>query len=352
MIGKYVSELLYDHECVIVPGLGGFLSSYAPAQIHPVTHRLSPPFKQLAFNANLSGNDGLLVNHIAQTQGISFHTASIQVNEWVDKGIRAMSAGGKILIENVGSLKFNTEGNIQFDRSGSVNYLEDSFGLPTFVAHPLVTIRQIGSGKAGVHAPDIVNRRGKLRQLVGSTAKWAAVLAPFIAFTVWGFSNHEMIGSLSRNYSGMFAWSNSTPGKSATVVVRSNTPLADETVYNSPESFILKANPEFEPSVFPYQSLKSASVAIDYSEESAPSLATTASSPVYHVIAGAFRSEANAGKLMNEMNLQGFPASVIGTTQHGLILVGMKGYPEKQAAVEIQSRLIKSGYESAWLLKE
>jgi hypothetical protein len=355
MIGKSISELLFTHECVIVPGLGGFLTSYAHAQIHPVTNRLSPPYKKIAFNASLKGNDGLLVNHIAQQNRTSFHDAAIMVTEWVETGLKTMSSGGNIFIENVGTLRYNNEGNIQFNRSGTLNYLEESYGLPTYVTHPLVTIKQVTQAKTEVETPETVHKAGSLRHIVTATAKWAAVLAPFIALTLWGTSNHIMIGSLARNYTGMFAWSNTTPGKTATIAVRPGLVKPAVYVAPSPEIYILETNPGYEPCRISHQSINTESITAGKSI--LPNQLVIASSPdipshVYHVITGAFKSKSNADKLVSELTSLGYPASIIGTTRQGLMMVGIKGFKDKQQALAIQSKLNNLGFQSAWLLKE
>ena len=65
-IAKYVGDLLYDYECVVIPGLGGFISEDSSVSINEVTHNFSPPFRNVHFNIHLRANDGLLVNHVAQ----------------------------------------------------------------------------------------------------------------------------------------------------------------------------------------------------------------------------------------------------------------------------------------------
>jgi hypothetical protein len=35
-IEQYISELLYKYDCVIVPGLGGFVANYKSATIQPI----------------------------------------------------------------------------------------------------------------------------------------------------------------------------------------------------------------------------------------------------------------------------------------------------------------------------
>ena len=70
MITRHIADLLYNHECVIVPGLGGFIKAYHPARIVHATHEFRPPAGTVAFNAGLAGNDGQLANYIASTKHI------------------------------------------------------------------------------------------------------------------------------------------------------------------------------------------------------------------------------------------------------------------------------------------
>lgn len=53
IIEKYISELLYQYDCVIIPGFGGFIGNYSPALIDPIYHTFHPPYKSLLFNINL-----------------------------------------------------------------------------------------------------------------------------------------------------------------------------------------------------------------------------------------------------------------------------------------------------------
>ena len=72
---QYISELLYQYDCVVVPGLGGFVANYKSATIQPIQNTFSPPSKSISFNKNLNANDGLLANLIAQKEGVIFDVA-------------------------------------------------------------------------------------------------------------------------------------------------------------------------------------------------------------------------------------------------------------------------------------
>jgi len=82
-IRVHIARLLEEHDCVILPGFGGFIGNYAPARIDPVSHSFIPPAKKILFNINLRQNDGLLYNRIVTDEGVSYADALILVNELI-----------------------------------------------------------------------------------------------------------------------------------------------------------------------------------------------------------------------------------------------------------------------------
>ena len=70
-VAHYISELLFLHDCVIVPEFGGFVGNKKSAQLNKTTGTLTPPSKQILFNTNLKINDGLLITHIVNKEGIT-----------------------------------------------------------------------------------------------------------------------------------------------------------------------------------------------------------------------------------------------------------------------------------------
>ena len=81
-ITAFIRELLFSHDCVIVPGFGGFVGNYSPARIDKTTDTFFPPAKQISFNRNLNHNDGLLVGRISGTSGIAYGDARNLVDEF------------------------------------------------------------------------------------------------------------------------------------------------------------------------------------------------------------------------------------------------------------------------------
>ena len=82
-ITAFIRELLFGHDCVIVPGFGGFIGNYTPARIDKSTSTFYPPVKQISFNRNLNHNDGLLVGRISESAKINYGDARNLVEEFV-----------------------------------------------------------------------------------------------------------------------------------------------------------------------------------------------------------------------------------------------------------------------------
>lgn len=133
-IARYVGNLLYDYECVVIPGLGGFLTNDKPVSINEVTHNFSPSFREIHFNVHLRTNDGLLINHVAQQEQIGYKTAKLRVDQFVFQCHNALNSGKKIIFKNIGSIYLDTDKNIVFQQDTKINYNPDSFGLNSLVS--------------------------------------------------------------------------------------------------------------------------------------------------------------------------------------------------------------------------
>lgn len=136
-ITAFIRELLFSHDCVIMPGFGGFIGNYTPARVDKTTSTFYPPVKQISFNRNLNHNDGLLTGRVSAHAGISYGDARNLVEEFV-AGVRSrLERGEKVIFDNIGSFINNHEGNVQFEPDKSVNYHLDSYGLESFMFSPL-----------------------------------------------------------------------------------------------------------------------------------------------------------------------------------------------------------------------
>lgn len=136
-IAQHIADLLYKNECVILPTIGGFLTHLNEAEHDFIQHRISPPSKSVAFNAKLVNNDGLLINHIAQVQHISYQQASKTVEKYC-KAIEKDLFDNKIVqLEKIGKLFFNTNSSLEFIPDNT-NFHLDYFGLQSIDCKPVL----------------------------------------------------------------------------------------------------------------------------------------------------------------------------------------------------------------------
>ena len=136
-ITAFIRELLFGHDCVIVPGFGGLIGNYTPAHIDRSSGTFYPPVKQISFNRNLNHNDGLLVGKISGSTNINYSDARNLVEEFVLDLRKRLENSEKVVFDHIGSFINNHEGNVQFEPDRNANYHLDSYGLESFQCLPL-----------------------------------------------------------------------------------------------------------------------------------------------------------------------------------------------------------------------
>lgn len=128
-VEQLIADLLLQHNCVIVPGFGGFVAQRLPAQIDLEKGQVHPPKKSILFNRQLIANDGLLIATYAQRLGVSFDHAQSTVNALIRSWDEQLRSEVRISIDRVGILYLDAERNICFEQDRFSNLLLQSFGL-------------------------------------------------------------------------------------------------------------------------------------------------------------------------------------------------------------------------------
>ena len=136
-ITPFIRELLFGHDCVIIPGFGGFIGNYTPARIDKSAGMFYPPVKQISFNRNLNHNDGLLTGKVSESLKLNYGDARNLVEQFADDIKGKLSKGERVVFEHIGSFINNHEGNVQFEPDRDANYNLNSFGLASFQVTPL-----------------------------------------------------------------------------------------------------------------------------------------------------------------------------------------------------------------------
>ena len=174
-IAQYINDLLIDNDCVIIPGLGGFVANNQSAVVLGTAHvRFMPPTKQLLFNVKLHTNDGLLVSKLSAIHKLSFKQAEEQVLDFVHGIKKQLHQTGSFSIDNIGVLFLNTNGSIEFQPTVDTNLFADSFGLSSFMFPQL---------NYGIRAREHVSFKQsapKRHVVLQKTVKRVAVVVPLL----------------------------------------------------------------------------------------------------------------------------------------------------------------------------
>lgn len=128
-LGKYIQLLLPEHETVIIPGFGAFISTYKPAEIDKESGEIKPPSKTITFDQKIRNNDGLLVATVAEKEGISHFEALQKIETERENMLYQLDKGEKVTLEKIGELQYDEQHILQFNSFESDNLLLDAFGL-------------------------------------------------------------------------------------------------------------------------------------------------------------------------------------------------------------------------------
>ena len=142
-LDTYIEDLLFKHQCVIIPEFGAFVSNRKAAEL-AADKSFSPPQKELTFNARLTYNDGLLAKHISEVERSSYEEAQGYIKSVVTTWKQDLSLGKEIRLANIGKFTKGTDNNVIFTSLSKENYLTDSFGMSNVAA------KEINKSETGV----------------------------------------------------------------------------------------------------------------------------------------------------------------------------------------------------------
>lgn len=307
-IANYIVQLLYRYQCVSVSGFGAFLTETITAKIQENNQTFYPPKKVISFNALLKGNDGLLANHIAVTEKISYDAAVLSIEKEVFTWKKQLEQNEILVLKNIGNLRLNQEYNLVFTPSADMNYLTDSFGLSSFVS-PVIK-REVFKQQAEALEEIAPLQFTPERRNSSSYLKYAAVL--LVSLGVAGFGYTSYINQIE---------------ESETLLVQAEVQAAVQNKIQEATFFI--ENPL-------------APTLVKEEKKTLP----------FHIMAGAFRSEDNAKRELDNLIAQGYKARVLSKNANGLYPVVYGSFATYTEAQYKTSQIQDSINKDAWLLIE
>ena len=303
-VAEQISNLLFTHECVIVPNLGALVSTPVSATIDSDKNLFLPPTKEIGFNRSLSHNDGLLISTLAQKNDISYGKAKVMVEEFVAGIMTNINGGQKAQIEKVGSLKKDALGNLQFVADDSMTYSADAFGLSSFHFTPVVS------------APKPVVENARVRRLLQPLG--LKQIAASVAIIIGLFATSPSVKNPIHHNNAMTA---------SLLPINSNAEedVKDETYVASEEELVQETKEE----VLPVEP------------------------DIYFLIAGSFKTESQAQKFLTNVIALGENQAFVLESPNQRYRVAINGYKTKNEAItDLNSYRNKEDFKTVWVLTQ
>ncbi|MFC4221655.1 HU domain-containing protein [Flagellimonas marina] len=311
-IDSYIEKLLFDYNCVVVPGFGAFLAHGKSAEIDTVTNTLIPPSKSISFNAQLSKNDGLLVSHIAKEKKLGYEELLQEVENVAEDWNKRLELGESLELFGIGKLWLNREQRIQFQPENRVNYLTSSFGLSSFAATPIqreVLKEEVEELEEKI--PFIITPEKREETYFRPWLKYAAI---FLLAISLGVTSYRTYGDLKQKE------------------VAAQQDAQQEVSRLIQEATFFESDP-----------LELPAISINVSKKQLGK---------HHVIAGAFRMEENAEKRVAQLKEKGYSAFYLGANKYGLHQVAYDSFEDPKDALVFLRKVKATESRDAWLLSE
>ena len=138
-LDRHIEILLLNNDCVIVPGLGGFMTHHVEARYDADDQMFLPPLRTLGVNPQLTMNDSLLVQSYIEAYDISYPEALRRIESEVEELKQHIDAAGCYELNDIGVLSLNEEGKYLFTPCEAGILTPALYGLSSFEMKPIVT---------------------------------------------------------------------------------------------------------------------------------------------------------------------------------------------------------------------
>lgn len=367
-IEKHISQLLFEHDCVIIPHFGGLVGNYRPAKLDKIQNKFSPPSKEISFNKNLTHNDGLLANRISIEEKISYEEANLTLKKYAEDLKISLQQGKKIELEQIGVLFADEQQNLRFEPEYSRNYRIDSYGLVSFHAPAFrkpelnyPSLREKTADIKFIDRPAIHdNRRITSSVRIKKYILYSAAVAPIFLLLLWLTFNAGKLNNFrdnTLNYSKLLPFiENASP----LYTVREKMPasfsgLKDfDPFLEFPDTLAFSSFSLFEQDEPEFSEAKKIIVALDEKTEPKKSAMESGDGISkargrFHIIGGCFQYLENAEKFMSQLRSKGFNPLIV-DRHKGLYRISFQSFTSRKDALELLARVQSSSNDGAWML--
>ena len=336
---EHIEQMLSVHDCVIIPGFGGFVLQVTPTWYNAEAHRFEPLHKELVFNETLQHNDGLLIESYRQSEATDYRSAYQLVQADVAELKALLERDGQVEMAPIGVFRRGEEGQLIFEASRDTDWLNASmFGLPAFTIEPLAEELPIPMNveKMEKRRPDVyyipVNRR---------LVRWVA--AAVVAIVVF-LSASTSVEEVNRSaYTASFV-----PTEMLNANMQKDEPSPAEP---EPTSTKVEVTPRAETKPAPVEKPKAETKVAKAPAPKREAAKTVEAAPQkrYYIVIASLASSEQAAQYMKGVGQKDCPNMAVLQTK-GKYRVYADRFTDKAAAEKYQNTLRKNPkYKDAWL---
>ena len=381
--------MFWDHDCVMLPGLGGFVCNPRSAWYDEAKRQIVPPSRDVLFNARLTTNDGLVANELMAKRGVMYPEALKAVEALVDHLQQQLEAGTTVELPGLGKLYREEDRQVRFMADAEFERMLQSFGHASIplVAREVTKPETVLATAVTEATPEpVVAKATEEARVIPFRVQLArAAAAVAIPLTLAGAylladpaGNETLLGSnplwnavpVTATYApverdgdvaAMAEAVQTERGESIEAFVARTKwegLLEFDIVEGRPAAGGLRVVVPAKPEAEAPQPLAEAEVVEEVAipvvtpepkPEPKPAPVAKPAPVKFMIVGGAFGVQANAEKLASSMRGEGFDTSLHYQNHNGLTVVSMGGYATEASAREALADARARGHEKAWL---
>lgn len=354
-INRYIKDLLLEHDCVVIPGLGGFIGSASRAELQTVTKTINPPGKRISFNAKLQRNDGLLLHHVAYVEGISYDEAEQKVQEFVKASRKRLEQSGLIIFQEVGKLTMDTDGILSFYPTPGRNLLQESFGLkPVHYRQTFDTVTQpttVETSPVSTPLQPVRAKRSKTMQLFSTYGVSIAAMLAIGIFIAQGVYFEPLALENFGFFKPESIFKTSTEAPKTDMANINTEPVAAGSLKATGTLELVENNVTEENTTAASEESYTASTPLPVNHADAPvhitEISTSDVEDGYYIILGAYSSKRNANNFIKDhKHLSG----LVIIPSNGLLRVALPAGSVAKDAYQLLEKQRQQENPAAWLV--
>lgn len=324
VLERHIEILLLSNDCVIVPGLGGFMAHHVDARYDENDGTFLPPLRTLGFNPRLTMNDSLLVQSYIEAYDISYPEALRRIEAEVAEIRQHLESKREYELNDIGILRLNQEGNLEFEPCEAGILTPFLYGLSTFEMTPLVVETKATTETAQDKNTKKVPEESAITIKMSWLRNAVAVAAAIVAFF--------MIGTPISNNSTM------EMQQSAFIAIPQHSIISQQqTTDDTQETQAIEKE----------KAKDSISTNTIYTTEE------TSSKPTYCIVLASQVTKKNAEIFIEKLSKEGYSEVRLVTSKSNMLRIVYGNYAsETEAANSLRSLRNKSDYfEQSWVME-